>query len=78
MRRGVSLEEPATKALVSAVFAAKSVPVELLAGLEKQRDFHRDDWPSVENAVRVRLRDFDYYFDYVLEEVRILQALWVE
>ena len=64
--------------LVAQVFAAKDVETWILGRLETGREFHRVAWPSVEIAVSRTLRDYDYYFDYVMEEVRALESLWVE
>ena len=63
--------------LVVQIFEAKSVQLSLLGVIHTQREFHRADWPNVENAVRVRLRQFDYYFDFVLAEIQKLEPLWV-
>lgn len=78
MERGISFASSSVQTLVVEMFAAKDVPLALIGELEGQRDFHRAEWPAVVNAVRTRLRDFDYYFDYVLEEARALEPLWVE
>ena len=65
--------------LVRAMFAAKQVDLKLLIQLssDSQRDFHREAWPAVQNAVRGGTpRDFDFYFDFVGSEVRkLMQAL---
>jgi hypothetical protein len=42
------------------------------------REFHRADWPKVEQAVAQPLLTFDEYFDFVVAETTKLQALWVE
>ena len=52
--------------LVRQTFAAKDVPLELMGLTEKYREFHRQDWPSVEATVGNELKPFDFYFDYVL------------
>lgn len=75
---GVSFESSSVQTLVVEMFASKEVPLELIGRLDEQRDFHRTEWPAVVNAVSVTLRDFDYYFDYILEEVRVLEPIWVE
>lgn len=75
---GLEFDQPPTQDLVIAVFSQKEVDLSLLEGLDDQREFHRRGWSSVEVAVGSNLRDFDYYFDFVLEIVRPLHALWVE
>jgi hypothetical protein len=75
---GVDLASPQTVELIRKVFAAKDVELSLLRQINDQREFHRPDWSSVQNAVRVRLRQFDFYFEFVLAEIERLESLWVE
>lgn len=73
----VRLAETATLELVKLSFAAKSVPLQLIGKIHAQREFHRPDWPAVQNSVRGPLKEFDYYFDFVVERTGALEALWV-
>lgn len=75
---GVNLGDQHLRELVLAMFRVKEVDLRLIAKIENQREFHRQDWPSVQVAVAKTLKDFDYYFDFVVEEVRVLEPLWVE
>lgn len=75
---GIDLAAPQTIELIRRVFAAKDVDLLLLKQIHEQREFHRGDWPSVQNAVRVRLRQFDFYFEFVLAEIERLDSLWVK
>lgn len=54
--------------LLRNIFRAKRVPLELLLGIDEQRNFHRQGWDALKDTVdpAVRLHDFDFYFDYVL------------
>ncbi len=54
--------------LLRNMFRAKRVPLELLFKLNEQREFHLQGWDALRDTVAptVRLRDFDFYFDYVL------------
>jgi len=54
--------------LLRHMFQAKRVPLELLLTIEQQRDFHRQDWDAVRDTVdtKVRLHDFDVYFEFVV------------
>jgi len=63
--------------LVKNIFAAKCVPVGLIERIPRQREFHRPDWAAVQASVRGELKDFDYYFDFVIEQAKPLEALWV-
>jgi hypothetical protein len=57
---------------------AKHVPLALLAQVSDQREVHRLDWPAVVAAVAETLNDFDFYFDFVVDQVAALKTLWVE
>lgn len=69
---------PESRDLVKIIFAAKEVPLSLLAKVGDQRNFHRDDWPSVRATVAEQLEEFDYYFDFVLKQIEPLHSLGVE
>ena len=69
--------EPSLQTLVRDMFAAKDVPLQLINEIGTQRDFHRQGWPAVENSVRGRLESFDFYFDFVLDQIKQLEALRV-
>lgn len=64
--------------LVRHVFAAKNVPLNLLAREGDYREFHRPDWPAVTSSVGQSLEEFDFYFDFVLGEIAKLEVLWIE
>jgi hypothetical protein len=65
-------------ALLTSVFAAKQVPLMLLRELTGQREFHRPGWAAVQNAVPSRdLEPFDFYFEFVINRVKALEALGV-
>jgi hypothetical protein len=63
--------------LVRNIFAAKSVDLTLLGEIERYREFHRQDWPSVELTVTGKLESYDFYFDFVLAQSLLLKSLWV-
>ena len=72
----VDLQSPKSRELIQEMFAIKRVPLQLLGNLESQREVHRPDWPSVTASVSRQLKEFDFYFDFVLEQVRALETLW--
>ena len=72
----VDLQSAESQILITEMFAVKQVPLQLLGKLESQRNFHRPDWPSVTAAVPDQLEEFDFYFDFVLDQVRALEPLW--
>ena len=71
---GIDLLSAENQELVKNIFAAKRVPLELLTSLDEQRGFHRHGWDALKDTVdpRIHLRDFDFYFDYVLSLCRKL------
>ena len=64
--------------LIKMIFAAKQVPISLLGKLAGQRDFHRNDWPNVRTTVAETLKEFDFYFAFVLQEIKPLHSLWMK
>lgn len=74
---GVDFGAASTKELVRHMFAAKEVPLALLAEIDAHREFHRASWPAVELSVRGTVKPFDHYVDFVRAEAAKLQALWV-
>ena len=50
----------------------------MLGKLAEQRDFHRNDWPNVRTTVAENLEEFDFYFNFVLEELEPLHSLWMK
>lgn len=72
----VDLTTPANLEIARHVFEAKHVPLSLLQLVPSQREFHRPDWPNVQNSVSGEIQGFDFYFDFVLEQTMQLKALW--
>jgi hypothetical protein len=64
--------------LAKHIFAAKKVPLALLGKVSDQREIHRPDWPAVVAGVAGSLNDFDFYFDFVIDQIAALKTLWVE
>ena len=58
------------------IFAAKDVPLNLLPNIEGFREFHRPDWESVKTATKSGLKEFDHYFNFVVEIVSSMKSLW--
>jgi len=71
----VDLTSPESVELLRRCFRAKEVDGALISKIDRYREFHRQDWPSVEDAVATGLLDFDFYFDYVLTIARQLESL---
>lgn len=72
----INLTDPENLELVRQIFTAKEAPLVLIGLIEKYREFHRQDWPSVEATVGQGLKPFDFYFDYVVGVAKKLESLW--
>jgi len=75
---GVDLTSLENVQMCRSIFAAKQVPLYLISRIRNYREQHRADFPIVQQTVRpeVKIRDFDFYFDYVVElGDRLLKAL---
>ncbi len=70
----VDLTQPHNLELVDHIFAAKRVPVRLLGRIRDQREFHRQDWQSVIDSTRGELREFDFYFEFVLDLIERMKV----
>lgn len=76
---GMNLNSPENLDLVRHIFAAKEVPLRLLGRIKEQKEFHRPDWDSVKiSSNNPELAEFDYYFDFVVEQVNSMKTLWKE
>lgn len=75
---GMDIGSVGNKELVRSIFAAKAVDLPLISKVPEYRDFHRQDWPSVELTVSGKLEAFDFYFDFVLDQTLLLESLWKE
>lgn len=66
----INVTDPDNLDLLKNIFLAKEVPLRLLANISEYRNFHRTDFSSVEDTLKPgeKIREFDYYFDYVVTE----------
>ena len=74
------LDKPENIEMLKEIFLIKKVPLSLLGKIQQQREFHRDSFSAVKDAVyespNYKLKSYDYYFDYVVEKVKLLESLW--
>jgi hypothetical protein len=77
---GVSFSDVDAKEIVRRMFAAKRVPLQLIGQIANNREYHRPDFVAVLATVKsdVTLEEFDFYFDFVVEQARHLELLWQE
>lgn len=76
--RGLRFSASPTVELIQPVFAAKQVPLALLWKLAQYREFHRSGWAVVRDTVAGELREYDEYFQLLLDEVELLKPLGME
>ena len=75
---GIDLTTDRNVTLIKDIFLAKEVPIHLLRDIEGQYEKHRLDWPAVKDSVSVPVKNFDFYFKFVLgEAAKILKVLGV-
>ncbi len=67
----IDMNSRKTKDLLTAIFVVKKVPLDYLNQVSSHRDFHRRNFVSLKDTVKsgVELKDFDFYFDYVIEMI---------
>jgi predicted nucleotidyltransferase component of viral defense system len=75
---GMQLNSQNNLRLIGDIFRAKEVDLKLISRIADYREFHRPDWPSVRLSVSGALQEFDFYFDFVLEQTKLLESLWIE
>lgn len=70
--------DPKNLKLLKSCFEIKKVPIKLLSEIASQREFHRDDFIAVQSTVSksIKLKNHDFYFDYVVSRVQELKSLW--
>jgi hypothetical protein len=75
---GVDLGTDEFRNLLVKIFEAKAVSIQFLREVHKEREFHRVDWPSVQTAAGPSLSpdDFDYYFEFTLDQIAYLYSSW--
>ena len=75
---GIDLSTAESRQMVEQMFAAKRVPLAYLSNITETRDFHALGYDEVRAAMKpgVRVEPFDHYFDFVMNEVKKLEALW--
>ncbi len=66
--------------LITKIFAAKRVPLDLIGCISDYREFHRQGFDSLKDTLKpnVTLKDFDYYFDFLIDRTEKLESLWVK
>ncbi len=55
------------KSLIKTIFEIKKVPLALLGKIQEYREFHRQDFPAVQQTAGGKVEKFEFYFDYVVK-----------
>jgi len=71
----IDLNEPSNKLLIKKMFESKRVPLSFIKKVEGHKEFHRPDFDAVRDTVKgnVKLKGFDYYFDYVVSKLKSIK-----
>lgn len=66
--------------ILKGMFDAKRVPMQLIGMISERREFHREGFEAVKATVRSdhELLEFDQYVDFLVAQLRPLQARWEE
>jgi len=70
-----NLNAKETKELLKAIFEAKKVPLDYIYKVKNDREFHRTDYASLKDTVKIgiQLEEFDFYFDYVVAKLESIE-----
>lgn len=74
----IKLDSEENIGLLRSIFDAKRVPLELVGKIDNYREFHRPDFDAIIDTVKsgIKLKDFDFYFDYIVKICGTLKPLW--
>lgn len=77
---GIDLSLPSNVETLRCMFMAKRVPLHLLGAVRDQQDFHQRGFATVKDTVKpgVKLRSFEYYFAFVVAQIKKLEPFWNE
>lgn len=74
----IHFEDEEFKEMVRKIFGAKRVPLKLIELIPNYRGFHKPDFEAVKDTINpdYDLREYDFYFDYVVNICDKLKSLW--
>jgi predicted nucleotidyltransferase component of viral defense system len=64
--------------MLKSIFEAKEVPIEFLSQIKDTRDFHSTNWDAVKQSVSGELEEFDFYFDFVVNQINKLETVGIK
>jgi len=62
--------------LLENIFEAKQVPLYLMSKIQDNKKFYEIGFTSVRQTVKGEIKEFDFYFDFVVEKCKILESFW--
>lgn len=73
----IDLEKNENLEMIRAIFAAKKVPLEFIKDLRSNKQLHFENWIDVRETLSVseEVKDFDFYFEFVLSKFENLKFL---
>lgn len=74
----LNLSNDKMRQMLVSMFEVKKVPLNFLANIRNTFDFHSAGFPAVKSTVAADfpLQDFRFYFDFTVDLVKSLEALW--
>lgn len=75
---GVDVGSEKTQQILRSMFAVKKVPLQFLSKVAETYEFHAAGYPAVQATVDpgFDLKEFRFYFDYVLQLIERLKPVW--
>jgi hypothetical protein len=77
-RREFDLATAENLDLARAIFDARKVPYSMIPRIPESYDLHAGGWAEVRDSIVGHAEEFDFYFEFVVEKAKRLQALWEE
>lgn len=71
----IDLTTPENIEALKHIFTAKEVPLALLDNVVNTLEFHRPDWDDVKASVEGELKGFEFYFDFVVNQISCVKTL---
>lgn len=74
----VDLDSPSVQEMLREVFKVKRVPLQLLGKIKETREFHKNGYPEVKDAMRpgIPVKPFEEYFNTVVNACERLKPIW--
>lgn len=75
----INFRDPADREMLKNFFGVKEVHLHLLNNVKDTGDYHKQDFQTVIDTARIKdIKDFDFYFNYVVKKIEELETFWIE